>query len=128
MNRKKVFPTPFGVCSVAVILCAVALAVFSVLALSSASANRRLSEVSAQSIRARAEAELEADRILALIRSGEPPEGVKAEENGYSFTVDCDGVSALSVKVDTNGSIILWQLIRTAEWEADEGLELSDPG
>ena len=127
MNKKRALPTPFGLSSVAVILCVLALAVFSVLALSSAAANRRLSEVSAETVSARAEAEREADRILALIRSGELPELVETSEDGFSYTVACGDSFALEVGTASLGNVTRWQFVRTAEWSPDDGLDLIDP-
>ena len=131
MNKKIHAPTLFGACSLLVIFCILCLAVFSVLALSTAGSGQRLSEASAQKVMQYNLAEAEANRVVALLRSGVLPEGVTQKEGVYTFSVQANEAVELFVEISIsqadNYRVHRWQFVRTAPWEADDDIQVLDP-
>ena len=108
------------------VLCLVA---FAALCLSSASAEDRLSRASAETLLARREADAEAEAILARLRAGEVPEGVRQENDVYDYTVPIAPDRELQVSVWRAGetyTVLSWREVPTGDWQADERLTLWD--
>ena len=59
-------------------------------------------------------------------------EGVRREADGiYAYTCPISDTQALEVRVRLDGedwSVLRWQAVSTAQWEADESLDLWDGG
>ena len=107
-------------------LCLVA---FAALCLSSAGAEDRLSRASAGTLLARREADAEAEAILARLRAGEVPEGVRQENDVYDYTVPIAPDRELQVSVRRAGetyTVLSWREVPTGDWQADERLTLWD--
>ena len=108
------------------VLCLVA---FAALYLSSAGAEDRLSRASAETLLARREADAEAEAILARLRAGEVPEGVRQENDVYDYTVPIAPDRELQVSVRRAGetyTVLSWREVPTGDWQADERLTLWD--
>ena len=108
------------------VLCLVA---FAALCLSSASAEDRLSRASAETLLARREADAEAEAILARLRAGEVPEGVRQENAVYDYTVPIAPDQELQVSVRRAGetyTVLFWREAPTGDWQADDRLTLWD--
>ena len=108
------------------VLCLVA---FAALCLSSAGAEDRLSRASAETLLARREADAEAEAILARLRAGEVPEGVRQENDVYDYTVPIAPDRELRVSVRRAGeeyTVLSWREVPTGDWQADERLTLWD--
>ncbi len=108
------------------VLCLVA---FAALCLSSAGAEDRLSRASAETLLARREADAEAEAILAWLRAGEVPEGVRQENDVYDYTVPIAPDRELQVSVRRAGeeyTVLSWREVPTGDWQADERLTLWD--
>ena len=108
------------------VLCLVA---FAALCLSSASAEDRLSRASAETLLARREADAEAEAILARLRAGEVPEGVRQENDVYDYTVPIAPDRELRVSVRRAGetyTVLFWREAPTGDWQADDRLTLWD--
>ena len=108
------------------VLCLVA---FAALCLSSAGAEDRLSRASAETLLARREADAEAEAILARLRAGEVPEGVRQENDVYDYTVPIAPDRELQVSVRRAGetyTVLSWREVPTGDWQADERLTLGD--
>ena len=108
------------------VLCLVA---FAALCLSSAGAEDRLSRASAETLLARREADAEAEAILARLRAGEVPEGVRQENDVYDYTVPIAPDRELQVSVRRAGetyTVLSWREVPTGDWQADERLTLWD--
>ena len=108
------------------VLCLVA---FAALCLSSAAAEDRLSRASAETRLARREADAEAEAILARLRAGEVPEGVRQENDVYDYTVPIAPDRELQVSVRRAGeeyTVLSWREVPTGDWQADERLTLWD--
>ena len=127
MNKRNVsFGTPGG-SALMVTFAVLCLVVFAVLSLSTAQADKRLSEVSADAVRQYYEADREANRILSQIRKGSIPAGVETEEGICRYSCRISDTRTLFVEVRVNGSdyeILRWQEEYTADWEPDTSLDV----
>ena len=133
MDEKERFSPPaVGGSSLLVIFAVLCLTVFALLGLSSVQAGGRLSDASAQAVTAYYEADCRAEEILSTLRQGTVPEGVEQGENGvYAYTCPISDTQTLEVRVRVDGAdwtVLRWQAVSTAQWEADESLDLWDGG
>jgi len=128
MNPKRASFPSIGGNSLLTIFAVLCLIIFALLSLSTAQASARLSARSAEADAAYYEADCKAQEILAQIRSGSLPDGVSREGNIYSYSCKISDTQTLEVSVrltDVNEYTILrWQSVSTAHWEADENLDL----
>lgn len=126
-RRESAAPVGAGMLLVSfAVLCLVA---FTALYLSSAGAEDRLSRASAETLLARREADAEAEAILARLRAGEVPEGVRQENDVYDYTVPIAPDRELQVSVRRAGetyTVLSWREVPTGDWQADERLTLWD--
>lgn len=126
-RRESAAPVGAGMLLVSfAVLCLVA---FAALCLSSAAAEDRLSRASAETLLARREADAEAEAILARLRAGEVPEGVRQENDVYDYTVPIAPDRELQVSVRRAGeeyTVLSWREVPTGDWQADERLTLWD--
>ena len=126
-RRESAAPVGAGMLLVSfAVLCLVA---FAALYLSSAGAEDRLSRASAETLLARREADAEAEAILARLRAGEVPEGVRQENDVYDYTVPIAPDRELRVSVRRAGeeyTVLSWREVPTGDWQADERLTLWD--
>ena len=120
-----------GGSSLLVIFAILCFTVFTLLALSTAQADNRLAEASANAISDYYEADLEAETILAQLRQGIIPENVQVKDNVYSYSCPISDTQVLMVEVtaetgsDTTASanntstwnILRWQAVSTVEYE-----------
>lgn len=129
-ERKTLLPPPVGVSSLLTIFAVLCLTVFAMLALSTVQAGGRLGDASAEAVTDYYAADCRAEEMLARLRSGEVPEGVYREEDGtYSYACPVSDSQTLAVRAAVNGtdySILRWQVISTADWQADERLPVWD--
>lgn len=108
------------------VLCLVA---FAALCLSSAAAEDRLSRASAETLLARREADAQAEAILARLRAGEVPEGVRREDDVYDYTIPIAPDRELQVSVRRTGkeyTVLSWREVSTGDWQADDRLTIWD--
>ena len=69
----------------------------------------------------------QAEAVLACLRSGQMPQGVTADGDGYTYTCPISDTQALEVRVRLEGddwTVLRWQAVSTAQWEAEESLDL----
>ena len=126
-RRESAAPVGAGMLLVSfAVLCLVA---FAALCLSSAGAEDRLSRASAETLLARREADAEAEAILARLRAGDVPAGVRQENDVYDYTVPIAPDRELQVSVRRAGeeyTVLSWREVTTGDWQADERLTLWD--
>ncbi len=118
-----------GASSLLVIFAVLCLTVFSLLSISTARANGRLSETARDAVTAYYRADAQAERILARLRAGESIEGVQKENDIYSYGCTISPTQVLWVELALDGSdyrILRWQAVSTAQWEADDRLPVWD--
>lgn len=156
-KKRKMSFTTVGGSSILTIFAVLMFVVFALLSLSTATANANLTKRSTDAMTNYYAADTEAEGILARLRAGEIPDGVKyykaetskqgvkrivADGIGY---VDWDAFATYSCSIDENqdlmcevllrfGSgeeagyqIVRWQKTYTAEWKPDETIPVFDP-
>ena len=128
-ERRDSFPPAVGGSSLLVIFAVLCLTVFALLGLATVQANSRLSDASAQTVSGYYAADCQAETILAQLRSGTVPEGVSVRGDVYSYTCPISDTQTLQVEVRVDGSaytVLRWQAVSTADWQAEEDLEVWD--
>ena len=120
MNKKKnrfALPT-LGGSTLLVIFAVLCLLTFSLLTLSTALSNRRLSEASLSATAAYYEADCAAEEIIAALRNGDVPAEVTKSENTYSFTCPITEKQSLFVEVEDQGES--WYITQYKTVTADD--------
>ena len=124
-------PAPMvGGSSLLVIFAVLCLTVFAMLSLTQTQADRRLARNSWSAVTGYYKADCQAQEIVAQLRAGERPQGVTEEgENVFSYACPISDTQTLEVRVRLAGEtyeVLSWQAVFTADWQADEGLDLWD--
>lgn len=128
-KRKRFSPPPVGGISLLSAFAVLCLTVFALLCLSTVRADVRLADISAQSVEDYYAADCEAQEILARLRAGERPEGVRFSKGVYSYTCPISDGRVLEVSVRMDGgeyTVLRWQPVPTEEWESDNMIEVWD--
>ncbi len=130
MKKKNSFAlSPVGAASLLSIFAVLCLVVFALLAMSTASANQRLSDSTAESVAAYYEADCRAEKTLSKLRAGEMPEGVTLENGIYSYSHPVTDTQTLEVELKLDGedyTVLRWQLKPTGDWKADDSMPVWD--
>ena len=129
LKRKTDTPAAVGGSSLLVIFAVLCLTIFALLSLSTVQADGRLTGISAQAAADYYAADMEAEEILADLRGGTVPEGVLKEGDCYSYSCKISETQELRVKVriqDNSFEVLRWQTVSTANWEADDSLNVWD--
>lgn len=129
-NERASFGTPGGN-ALMVIFAVLCLVVFAVLTLSSVLADRRITQASINAVTQYYEADCRGEEILAGLRAGETPQGVREENGMFCYECPMDDNRVLSVKAAVDGDryeILQWQVKFAGQWETDDSLILFDPG
>lgn len=109
-----------GAASLMVIFAVLCLAVFAVLSLSTALADSRLEHTAADTILKYYHADAAAEEYLSELRA-------KRENGEYDYSIPVSDTQILSVRarIDEDGyNILKWQLEYSADWEADESMNV----
>lgn len=137
-DRKKEphFSPTIGVSSLLTIFAVLCLTVFALLALSTVSADTRLSQASAQAVSDYYDADCTAQEIFARIRLGEEPDRLPLDEvtrlpgkTIYAYTVAVSDSQNLKVQIEqqaNNYHILQWQTVPSQTWEIDETIDVWD--
>lgn len=128
MREREGMPAVGG-SSLLVIFAVLCLTVFALLGLTTVQADGRLSDASAQAVQDYYGADCQAEIILARLRAGELPEGVHADGDTYSYACPISDTQTLQVEVWVEGTaytVLRWQAVSTAAWQADESLDVWD--
>ena len=130
MDKRRSFQAPVvGGSSLLVIFAVLCLTVFAMLSLSTVQADKRLSDASAAAVSEYYEADCQAEEILAQLRTGQVPEGVRVKADTYSYTCSISETQELQVEVrirENGWEVLRWQAVSTARWSEDETLSLWD--
>lgn len=113
-SRKHFSPPMVGGSSLLVIFAILCLTIFTLLALSTAQADSRLSDASIKAVSNYYTADMEAERILSLLRQGEMPAGVTRQGNVYSYSCPISETQDLIVEVileNDTWDILRWQAV-----------------
>ena len=132
MNKRERFAPPVvGGSSLLVIFAVLCLTVFALLSLSTVQADGRLADASVEAVTAYYRADCQAEAVLACLRSGQMPQGVTADGDGYTYTCPISDTQTLLVEVRLDGdayTVLRWQAVSTVPWQPDGSLNLWDGG
>ena len=121
MNNKKksrfVLPT-LGGSTLLVIFAVLCLLTFSLLTLSTALSNQRLSEAGLSAVSAYYDADCAAEETIAALRAGEMPEHVTQNGNTYSFSCPITEKQSLFVVLEEQGES--WYITQYKTVTADD--------
>lgn len=120
-----------GAASLMVIFTVLCLTIFSLLSLSSALADRRLSDAVNDSVQAYYKADAEAEAIYARLRAGEVPAQVHLTGDTYAYACTVSETQQLQVQLkNENGSwaVLQWQLVTLEQEHTDADLPVWDGG
>ena len=126
-KRERFAPPAVGGSSLLVIFAVLCLTVFALLSLSTVQADRRLADASVEAVSAYYRADCQAEAVLARLRDGQLPEGVTVDGDVYAYTCPISDTQSLEVQVRMEGeqwTVLRWQAVSTARWEAEERLDL----
>ena len=130
MSKQRYIPMPIGSASLLTIFAVLCLLTFSLLSLSTANVNKKLSDKSAEAIANYYNADFEAQQILSKMREPTYPDQVKKiGKNMYSYECKISDSKNLSVVVMVNGqtfNIRKWNVVSTIVWKADDSIEVWD--
>lgn len=130
-EKRRGVPTMIGAVSLLVIFAVLTLTVFAVLTLSTARAEARLREQSAAAVTDYYAADCRAEEILARLRAGELPAGVREENGAYEYACPISDTLTLVVEVTVEGAdytVHRWQAVPAADWQADDSLPVWSGG
>lgn len=123
-REKPTFPV-IGISSLLVIFAVLCLTVFALLSVSTVRADQRLRDNAAAAAEGYYAADRMAEEILARLRSGERPAGVKDDGGVFRYACRISETQILAVEVAVDGTaytVLRWQAVSTADWQADESL------
>lgn len=130
MKKRKLSFTSVGGSSILTIFAVLCFIVFALLSLSTSKANHNLSMKSVDAVRDYYAADTEAETILAEIRAGQMPEGVKKKGKIYSYACPLNDTQQLSVEVEISGKekykIKKWKKEYIGEWAPDDTIDVWD--
>ena len=131
--RERFSPPAVGGVSLLVVFAVLCLTVFALLALTTVQADTRLADASAQAVTDYYAADCQAQEILARLRRGERPEGVKVHsldpvQAEYACPISDTQELQVSVVIEADGGyrVLRWQAAPSVEWESDESLDIWD--
>ena len=117
-KKERISPPAIGGSSLLVVFAVLCLTVFSLLALSSVLAEKRMADVSAQAVIDYYEADLEAEAIFARLRAEETVSGVEIDGNTYCYSCAVTENQILEVELAKNTEgwkVVRWQVIAQSE-------------
>lgn len=129
-DKRKRSPLLIGGSSLLTMFAVLCLTVFAVLSIATVQANGRLGDRAADAVLRYYAADCRAEELLARLRSGELPEGVRTCGGGrYAYDCPISDTQTLAVEVALDGpdyTILRWQAVSTARWQADDSLSVWD--
>lgn len=119
-QRTSFRPPVIGASSLLIIFAVLCLTMFTLLALSTAKANSRLSDASIQAVTEYFEADRQAERIFAQLRDPDQPlpEGVSIADSVFRYSVSISDTQVLLVMVQNHNdtwTVLQWQAVSTAD-------------
>ena len=127
MNSQKMHSPIVGGSSLLVVFAVLCLTVFALLSLSTVQAEKRLSDTNANAVEQYYAADLEAEKILAQLRTGDVPECVTEKNGNFVYVCPMSEMQGLQVEVCIDGTeweILRWQVVSTVEWNAEESISV----
>ena len=116
-----------GGSSLMVIFSVLCVAIFALMSLTSATSDTRLNDKSLQTITGYYAADSAAEEILAALRSGTVPEGVRLTDGIYCFECPISETQQLLVEAAVDGTdyeILRWQAGPSVDWVPDDHIDV----
>ena len=113
-RRERISVPAAGGSALLVIFAVLCLAVFALLSLSTAAAEKRIADASVQAVSDYYEADLQAERIFARLRGGEAVDGVETDGAFYRYSCPVTAQQTLCVELEKAGEdwrVCRWQVI-----------------
>lgn len=130
MYKQEEVPMPVGAVSLLTIFAVLCLLTFSLLSLSTANANKKLADKSADAINSYYKADVEAQQILSKLREGVIPKQVeKKTDTIYCYECEISETKSLFVEVMVDSKsydIQKWKVVSKIDWEADDSIKVWD--
>ena len=133
-EKRKFSPPTVGGSSLLVIFAVLCLTIFALLSLSTVQADRRLGDAAAEAVEGYYAADVEAETLLARLRSGDTPAGVTLTEGPQGVTAQyvcpMSDTQALFVEVlfpeglGDNYQILRWQAKSVTDWVPDNSIDV----
>lgn len=117
---------PFiGVSALLVIFATLCLVVFALLSVATARSQVKLGQNHRDAVSAYYQADARAQQILARLRAGEMPGEVTEQDGKLAYTCEISEGQALAVEIEKETyQVLRWQVVTTADWEADDRIPL----
>lgn len=117
---------PFiGVSALLVIFATLCLVVFALLSVATARSQVKLGQNHRDAVSAYYQADARAQQILARLRAGEMPGEVTEQDGKLAYTCEISEGQALTVEIEKETyQVLCWQVVTTADWEADDRIPL----
>lgn len=135
-DKQRFSPPAVGGTSLLVVFAVLCLTVFALLSLATVRSDTGLADVSQRAVEEYYAADLQAQEILARLRAGETPEGVKlmGGDTLYAeYVCPISDTKELQVSVALTPAdggmdyeILRWQAAASGEWESDEFIGIWD--
>lgn len=128
-ERSDFSPPAVGGASLLVVFAVLCLTVFALLSLTAVQADARQSQASAQAVADYYAADCTAQTILARLRLGEMPDGVREENGLYAYECSISDTQALAVEVKRERNqftVLRWEVISVGSRVIDENLHAWD--
>lgn len=129
MKKRKMSFTSVGGSSILTIFAVLCFIIFALLSLSTAKADHVLAQKSVDVVSRYYQADTKAEEMLAQIRQGEIPEGVKKDGDTYTYCCPVDENQQLTVEVECKGNeyrILKWRKEYVGDWQPDDKIEVWD--
>lgn len=117
-NRPHLFSPSVGSITLLMVFVVLCLMTFALFSLSTAQANCRSSDASAQAVADYYAADCQAQAILAQLRSGARPQQVSEREGHYFYSCPISSSSTLEVEVRLSGdsyTVLRWQAVSAGQ-------------
>lgn len=135
-SKQRFSPPAVGGTSLLVVFAVLCLTVFALLSLATVRSDTKLADASQRSVKEYYAADLQAQEILARLRAGETPEGVRlmGGDTLYAeYVCPISDTQELQVSValrpvrgGMDYEILRWQAVPSVEWDTDEFIGIWD--
>ena len=129
MKKRKMSFTSVGGSSILTIFAVLCFIIFALLSLSTAKADHVLAQKSVDAVSEYYQADTEAEEMLAQIRQGQIPEGVKKNGDIYAYSCPVDENQQLTIEVECKGNeyrILKWRKEYIGDWQPEDKIEVWD--
>ena len=127
-KTRSIAPLP-GAGSLLTMFSVLCLTVFALLSISTVRTQQTLSDAAFAAVEGYSAADAAAEEVLARLRSGEIPDGVREQDGVYRYACPISDTAELEVEVKVSGAeytVLRWQAVRSSAWEHENRWEVWD--